>query len=77
MNKDEDVAIDGRTTDSRWFRIVYPPNSELHGWIDATFLTIIGDPTLVAVATAEPLEPGQTPTVAASVATAAAIVANA
>jgi hypothetical protein len=49
-----DVAIDGRTTDSKWFRIIYPPNSELHGWIDAEDLTITGDPTSLVVATAEP-----------------------
>ena len=72
MNKGEDVAIDGRTSDSGWFRIVYPPESDLHGWIDATFLTITGDPTLVVVATAEPLSQVKLPTVPPSVATAAA-----
>lgn len=49
-----DVVIDGRTTDTKWFRIIYPPNSELHGWIDAEDLTITGDPTSLVVATAEP-----------------------
>ena len=49
-----DVEIDGRTTDSKWFRIIYPPNSELHGWIDADDLTITGDPATLVVATAEP-----------------------
>lgn len=72
MNKGEDVAIDGRTSDSGWFRIVYPPDSDLHGWVDVTFLTIIGDPTLVVVATAEPLSQVKLPTVPPSVATAAA-----
>lgn len=49
-----DVEIDGRTTDTKWYRIIYPPNSELHGWIDAEDLTITGDPTSLVVATAEP-----------------------
>ncbi len=49
-----DVHIDGRTTDAKWMRIVFPPNSALHGWIDATLLDIIGDPATLVVATAEP-----------------------
>jgi hypothetical protein len=49
-----DVEIDGRTTDATWLRIVYPPNSELHGWVDAEDLEIVGDPESLVVATAEP-----------------------
>lgn len=51
-----DVAIDGRTTDSKWMRILFPPNNSegLHGWIEATLLDIIGDPASLVVATAEP-----------------------
>ncbi|MEX0750773.1 MAG: SH3 domain-containing protein, partial [Dehalococcoidia bacterium] len=26
-----DVQIDGRTSDDGWYRIIFPPNSELHG----------------------------------------------
>ncbi len=49
-----DVAIDGRTTDSKWYRIVFPPQSELHGWIEADELDVTGDPSSLVVATAEP-----------------------
>lgn len=49
-----DVQIDGRTTDAKWMRVVFPPNSSLHGWIDATNLDLIGDPATLVVATAEP-----------------------
>lgn len=51
-----DVQIDGRTTDSKWMRIVFPPNNSqgLHGWIEATLLDITGDPASLVVATAEP-----------------------
>lgn len=51
-----DVQIDGRTTDAKWMRVVFPPNnsSDLHGWIDAANLDIIGDPASLVVATAEP-----------------------
>jgi len=49
-----DVAIDGRTTDSKWYRVIFPPRSELHGWIEAASLDITGDPSTLVVATAEP-----------------------
>ncbi len=49
-----DVEIDGRTTDANWFRIVFPPESELHGWVDAEDIEITGNPSLLVVATAEP-----------------------
>jgi hypothetical protein len=49
-----DVQIDGRTEDSGWMRIIFPPNSELHGWVDARYLDITGDVDALAVATAEP-----------------------
>jgi hypothetical protein len=49
-----DVVIDGRSAESGWYRIIFPPNSELHGWVDAEDLDITGDPTLLRVATPEP-----------------------
>lgn len=52
--QDADVVIDGRTTDANWYRVIYPPGSELHGWIDADFLDVSGDATTLVVATAEP-----------------------
>lgn len=51
----KEVQIDGKTTDGTWYRVIFPPNSDLHGWIDAEFLDITsGDPSALAVATAEP-----------------------
>ena len=38
-HKGDDVVIDGRTTDSNWYRIIFPPHSELHGWIEADALS--------------------------------------
>ncbi len=52
--QDADVVIDGRTTDSRWYRVIYPPGSELHGWIEADFLNVTGDAAALVIATAEP-----------------------
>ena len=49
-----DVEIDARTTDANWFRIVFPPETELHGWVDAEDLEISGDPSALVIATAEP-----------------------
>jgi hypothetical protein len=54
VTKDTDLVIDGRTTDSHWYRAIFPPASELHGWVDASLLTVTGDPTTLVVATAEP-----------------------
>lgn len=49
-----DVQIDGRSTDGNWLRVIFPPNSELHGWIDAEQLDVNGDVGVLIVATAEP-----------------------
>lgn len=49
-----DVAIDGRSADTKWYRIIFPPNSELHGWISADMVDVVGDPSTLVVATAEP-----------------------
>lgn len=49
-----DVEIDGRTTDAGWFRIIFPPNSELHGWVDAEDVDVTGDVSALIEATAEP-----------------------
>jgi uncharacterized protein YraI len=49
-----DVEIDAKTTDAGWYRVIFPPGSELHGWVDAEDLEITGDVTALIVATAEP-----------------------
>jgi uncharacterized protein YraI len=74
-----DVNIDGRTTDAKWMRIIFPPdNSEgLHGWIDATSLNIIGDPASLVIATAEPPVVVELPTEPPAVLTAVALTQEA
>jgi hypothetical protein len=72
LNKGDDVAIDGKTTDAKWYRVIFPPNSELHGWIDATQLSVTGDPARLVVATAEPPVAVDIPTPTSSQLTAAA-----
>jgi hypothetical protein len=61
-----DVQIDGRTSDDGWYRVIFPPNSELHGWVEADALDITGDPLTLAVATAEPPIQVELPTEPAS-----------
>lgn|GEM_PF-3499028 len=72
LAKGDDVEIDGRSTDSQWYRVIFPPQSELHGWIDAQFLDITGDPASLVVATAEPPVVVALPTEPPAVLTAAA-----
>ncbi len=62
---DELVVIDGRTSDSKWLRIVFPPESSLHGWVDSSFVTIDGDASKLVVATAEPQPVVRVPTASA------------
>lgn len=54
VTRNSDLVIDGRTTDSNWYRVIFPPNSEVHGWVDADLVTVTGDPLTLVVATAEP-----------------------
>lgn len=54
LQSDSEVQVDGRTTDALWLRVIFPPNSELHGWVDAEMLELTGDPESLVVATAEP-----------------------
>ena len=63
---ERDVQIDGRTDDTGWYRIIFPPNSELHGWVEADLLEITGDPSTLLVATAEPPIQVELPTEPAS-----------
>lgn len=67
-----DIEIDGRTTDDNWFRAIFPPNSELHGWIDAKDLELTGDAESLVVATAEPAPIVALPTDSPAVLTAVA-----
>jgi uncharacterized protein YraI len=69
-----DVSIDGRTDDNGWYRIIFPPNSDLHGWVDADDLELTGDPRTLVVATAEPPIIVDVPTIPPAVLTADAEV---
>ncbi|HYM14336.1 MAG TPA: CARDB domain-containing protein [Dehalococcoidia bacterium] len=76
LAKGDDVVIDGRSKDSGWYRIIFPPLSELHGWIQATAVTVTGDPSTLVVATAEPPVYVEVPTAPPDVLTAAAAPAT-
>ena len=67
-----DVVIDGRSADTTWYRIIFPPDSELHGWVSADLLDVVGDPSTLVVATAEPVAAVDLPTEAPYALTAAA-----
>lgn len=73
VNKGEELVIDGRTTDATWYRVIFPPNSEEHGWVDAEFLTVVGNPATLVIATAEPPVVVELPTSTRAERTAAAV----
>lgn len=56
------VEVVGRSEDEEWLQVIYPPRSSLHGWVDAAFLELEGDPGLLAVATVEALPLPEVPT---------------
>jgi hypothetical protein len=65
------VTIDGRTDEDGWYRIIFPPNSEFHGWLNADDLDISGDAATLSVVAPDPpivvelpteYVPGDTPT---------------
>ena len=62
LPKDAEVQIDGRTDEANWLRIIFPRNSEFHGWVDAEDIELSGDPMTLAVATPEPPVSVQVPT---------------
>lgn len=52
--RDAELQIDARSEEAGWYRVIFPTNSDRHGWVDAEFLEIAGDPETLVVATAEP-----------------------
>lgn len=64
------VEVVGRTEEEEWLQVIYPPQSSLHGWVDAAFLDLEGDPSTLAVATVEALPLPEVPTEPAYVAVA-------
>jgi uncharacterized protein YraI len=37
------VAVVGRNEDNQWFQVLYPPNSQLRGWVPAGAIDVDGD----------------------------------
>lgn len=56
------VEVTGRNEDDEWLQVVYPPRSTLHGWVDATYLRLEGDASVLAVATVEAAAIPEVPT---------------
>lgn len=48
------VTIDGRTDEDGWYRIIFPPNSEFHGWLNADDLDISGNLLTLAIVAPDP-----------------------
>jgi hypothetical protein len=53
--RNTDVTIDGQSEGGNWLRIIFPPNSELHGWVEVESVDITGDLNVLAVVTPEPI----------------------
>ena len=62
LNRDTEVQIDGRTDDSGWLRILFPPRSDGHGWVDSENIDISGDLDSLAIVEPEPPELVNLPT---------------
>ncbi len=54
LPRNSELQVDGRSEDTGWLRVIFPANSDRHGWIDAELVDIAGDPETLVVATAEP-----------------------
>jgi uncharacterized protein YraI len=54
------ITVVGRSEDSTWLQIRYPPNSTLRGWVDAQFLDVTGNVSLLEVGS-----PGPSPSIEA------------
>jgi hypothetical protein len=48
------VTIDGRTDEDGWYRIIFPPNSEFHGWLNADDIEVSGDLLTLSVVAPDP-----------------------
>ena len=62
LRKGVEVKIVAKNDDGDWLQIVYPPGSELFGWVAVASLEIEGDITGLAVATPESLPQADVPT---------------
>jgi hypothetical protein len=62
LPRGSDVQVDGRTEDSGWLRILFPPRSEFHGWVEAESIELTGEATLLSIREPEPPELVNLPT---------------
>jgi uncharacterized protein YraI len=44
------VSIIGRNADDTWLQVLHPPGSQIHGWVDASFIEVSGDLSDLAIA---------------------------
>ncbi len=44
------VSIIGRNEDETWLQVIYPPGSQLRGWVNASFVEVTGDISQLVVA---------------------------
>ena len=44
------VRIIGRSEDETWLQVIYPPGSQLRGWVNASFIEVTGDISQLVVA---------------------------
>jgi hypothetical protein len=63
LRRGAEVEIAGKSGDEEWFQIVYPPQSDLLGWVLAESLEVEGDLDRLVIATPEQMvEPSDRPT---------------
>ena len=62
LRKGSSVSIVGKSEDASWLQVIYPPQSELHGWVAAGSLDVTGSLAAVAVATPDSIPLATAPT---------------
>lgn len=50
-----DIEVVGRTQDSTWYQIYYPPGSQLRGWVPSTALRVPAEGAAIPIASVTPL----------------------
>jgi hypothetical protein len=54
LSENATVKVDGRTADSKWFRVIFPPGSDIHGWVAAGQIDLGGPAAALPVVAAVP-----------------------
>ena len=44
------VPLVGRNADATWVQVIYPPSSQLRGWVDASFIDVTADLSRLTIA---------------------------